>query len=123
MMFNEVEPYENLDLKCFRSEPAGRWEAGVLKMGFGKARVRIALALWQSAGYVPIDYWGGDHQSAYLLLGFLLAILTSLPESIEERELVRVFPEQDDKELGPDFWRKLFLASAQVRATYGDYQP
>lgn len=121
MMFQEVETYENLDLKCFRSVPGGRWEAGSLKMLWGKARVRIALAK-NNFSYVPIDYWGGDHNQALIMLGFLLAALTSLPESIEQHDLVSLFPEQEDKELGPAFWRKLFLAFAKIRETYGDYQ-
>jgi len=121
MTFRETKTYENFDLKCFRSEPLGRWEAGLLKMFWGKARVRIALA--KGEGWVPIDYWGGDRQHALILLGFLMAILTSLPEAISQVELCRVFPEQEDKELGPAFWRKLFLAAAKTRETYGDYQP
>jgi hypothetical protein len=120
MMFNEVAPYENLDLKCFRSVPDGRWEAGMIKMGFGKARVRIAPA--QNDGYVPVDYWGGDRKTAYILLGFLLAILTSLPESIEEVDLLEIFPDQNDKDMGPEFWRRLFCAAAGARQTYGDFQ-
>ena len=120
MIFNEVAPYENLDLKCYRSLPDGRWEIGMLKMLWGKARVRIALA--DNNGYVPIDYWGGDHKTAYILLGFLLAILTSLPESIELHTLVLIFPQQDDKEMGPEFWRRLFLAATEARTIWGDFQ-
>jgi hypothetical protein len=119
-MFNEVAPYENFDLKCFRSLPDGRWEAGVIKMLWGKARVRIALA--ENDGYVPVDYWGGDRKTALILLGFLLAIMTSLPESIEQHQLVELFPEQDDKDMGPEFWRRLFCAAAGARQTYGDFQ-
>jgi hypothetical protein len=117
MMFNEVAPYENFDLKCFRSLPDGRWEAGVLKMLWGKARVRIG-----NDECVLIDYWGGDHKTALILLGFLLAILTSLPESIEEVDLLEIFPDQNDKDMGPEFWRRLFCAAAGARQTYGDFQ-
>jgi hypothetical protein len=120
MMFNEVKPYENFDLKCFRSLPDGRWEAGLLKMLWGKARVRIALA--ENDGYVPIDYWGCDHKTASILLGFLLAIMTSLPESIDQEVLVEIFPEQEEKDTGPIFWRNLFNAAAKAREIYGDFQ-
>jgi hypothetical protein len=120
MLFTEIEPNENFDLRRVQSLPGGRWEAGILKMLWGKARVRIALA--QSDGWVPIDYWGGDHQSSFIILGFLLAILASLPEEIEERDLVRIFPEQEDKDTGPQFWRSLYRASDQARTIYGDFQ-
>jgi hypothetical protein len=120
MMFQEVAPYENLDLKCFRSLPEGRWEAGILKMGFGKGRVRIAPTA--SLGFVPIDYWGGDQKNALILLGFLLAILNSIPESIEEEALVEMFPSQADKDTGPMFWQDLFNAAVKARQIYGDFQ-
>jgi hypothetical protein len=124
MMFNEVAPYENFDLKCFRSLPDGRWEAGLLKMLWGKARVRIALAPTddQPDGWLPIDYWGGDHKTASILLGFLLAIMTSLPESIDEDELIDVFPQQNDKDMGPEFWSRLFQAATEARSIWGDFQ-
>jgi hypothetical protein len=120
MMFTEVAPYENLDLKCFRSLPEGRWELGILKMLWGKARVRIALV--ENDECVLIDYWGGDHKTALILLGFLLAIMTSLPESIEEVDLLEIFPDQNDKDMGPEFWRRLFLAATEVRTIWGDFQ-
>jgi hypothetical protein len=120
MMFLEVEPNENFDLRRFGSIPLGRWEAGILKMLWGKARVRLSLA--KSDGWVPIDYWGGDHQNAFLILGFLFAILTSLPEEIEEHDLKQIFPEQDNKDTGPEFWRGLYRASHQARSIYGDFQ-
>ena len=40
MIFQEVGPNENLDVSRFSSAPFGLWEAGILKMGWGKARVR-----------------------------------------------------------------------------------
>jgi hypothetical protein len=120
MMFSEIEPNENFDLRRFQSLPSGRWEAGILKMLWSKARVRIALA--KSDVWVTIDYWGGDHQSSFIILGFLLAILASLPEEIEEHDLVRIFPEQEDKDTGPQFWRSLYRASDQARTIYGDFQ-
>jgi len=40
MIFQEVGPNENLDVRRFSSAPFGLWEAGILKMGWGKARVR-----------------------------------------------------------------------------------
>jgi hypothetical protein len=120
MIFKEIEPNENFDLRRFQSLPSGRWEAGILKMLWGKARVRIALA--QSDGWVSIDYWGGDHQNSFIILGFLLAILTSFPEEIEEHDLVGIFPEQQDKDTGPQFWQSLFRANDQARSIYGDFQ-
>ena len=41
MIFQEVGPNENLDVRRFSSAPFGLWEAGILKMGWGKARVRL----------------------------------------------------------------------------------
>ena len=41
MIFQEVGPNENLDVRRFSSAPCGLWEAGILKMGWGKARVRL----------------------------------------------------------------------------------
>ena len=41
MIFQEVGPNENLDVSRFSSAPFGLWEAGILKMGWGKARVRL----------------------------------------------------------------------------------
>jgi hypothetical protein len=120
MMFQQIESNENFDLCRFRSLPEGRWEAGILKMGFGKARVRIALA--KSGGWVPIDYWGGDHTSARTLLGNIIGICTPLPEAIKEADLESIFPHQNDKELGADFRSRLFKAGVQVRAIYGDFQ-
>lgn len=121
MIFTEVKPDENFDLKRFRSEPSGRWEAWVLKMLWGKARVRMALVR-ENPGWVPIDYWGGDQEAALMLLGFILGICMSLPEGITEEALVGVFPEQNEKELGPDFWDSLFLAGDRAREMYGDFQ-
>ena len=37
MIFQEVGPNENLDVSRFSSAPFGLWEAGILKMGWGKA--------------------------------------------------------------------------------------
>src|SRR5258707_6689588 len=99
MIFKEVEPNEDFDLRRFRSEPSGRWEAGVMRMLWGKARVRMALVR-ENPGWVPIDYWGGDQEAALLLLGFILGVCASLPEGITQEALVEVFPDQNDKELG-----------------------
>jgi len=41
MIFQEVGPNENLDVRRFSSAPFGLWEARILKMGWGKARVRL----------------------------------------------------------------------------------
>jgi hypothetical protein len=41
MIFQEVGPNENLDVRRFSSAPFGLGEAGILKMGWGKARVRL----------------------------------------------------------------------------------
>lgn len=120
MTLEGVKPCEEYDLVCFQSQPLGRWRAGVLKMGWGKARVRIAPV--ESGGWVPIDYWGGDHESAFLILGFLLSMLNSFPEEIWLPELMQCFPEQHDKDTGPLFWRQLFKAGARVRELYGDFQ-
>ena len=35
MIFQEVGPNENLDVRRFSSAPFGLWEAGILKMGWG----------------------------------------------------------------------------------------
>jgi len=118
MRFHELEPNENFDLKRFKSLPGGRWEAGILKMGFGKGRVRIAKAD-NPMGWVPIDYWGGDHEMSLLLLGFVCGLSSWLPETITEGQLCGIFPEQNDKELGADFWDRLFKAADEARATYG----
>jgi hypothetical protein len=120
--FKEVEPDENFDLRRFRSEPVGRWEAGVLKMFWGKARVRMALAAPLGAGWVPIDYWGGDQETALLLLGVILGTCAAVPEGITEEQLAGFFPRQEDKELGPLFWGELFGSGVRVRAVYGDFQ-
>jgi hypothetical protein len=120
MMFTEIEPNEKFDLRRFQSLPSGRWEAGIIKMLWGKARVRIALA--QSDGWIPIDYWGGDHETAFLLCDLLIGLCMLLPEAITERELCKILPEQNDKELGPDFWNTLFKAGDEARATYGAFQ-
>lgn len=120
MTLEAVKPCEEYDLVCFQSLPLRRWRAGVLKMGWGKARVRIAPV--ENDGWVPIDYWGGDHESAFLILGFLLAMLNSLPEEIGLQELIECFPEQHDKDTGPQFWRQLFQADARVLELYGDFQ-
>jgi hypothetical protein len=117
MRFHELEPDENLDLKRFRSLPDGRWEAGILKMLGRKARVRMVHE--DSRGFMEIDYWGGDRDTSILLLGFLIGLCSYLPETITERELAKILPDQNDKELGADFWDRLFKAGDQVRATYG----
>jgi hypothetical protein len=119
MIFKEIEPNENFDLRRFQSLPSGRWEAGILKMLWGKARVRISLA--QNNWWVPIDYWGGDHETALFLCGFLIGICMWLPEAITERELCKILPEQNDKELGPVFWNSLFKAGDEARAIYGAF--
>src|ERR1700738_2890455 len=36
MIFQEVGPNENLDVRRFSSAPFGLWEAGILKMGWVK---------------------------------------------------------------------------------------
>lgn len=118
MTFNEVEPNENLDLRRFQSLPEGRWEFGMIKMGFGKARVRAALA--QSSGYVPVDYWGGSYDIATQLLGLIMSLCLFVPESITEAGLVALLPDQLDKELGPDFFERLFKARDEVIAKYGE---
>ena len=41
MIFQEVGPNENLDVRRFSSAPFGLWDAGILKMVWGKARVRL----------------------------------------------------------------------------------
>jgi hypothetical protein len=120
MMFQEVAPSENFDLRRFASLPDGRWEAGVLKMLWGNARVRLSLA--KSEDFLTLDYWGGDHKTALYLLGFIMGICAALPESISEGELKDIFPRQNDKELGAEFWSRLFKAGASARATYGDFQ-
>jgi hypothetical protein len=118
MTFANVMPNENFDLFRFKSGPAGLWQVGIIKMGFGKARVRMALT--KSEGFVPIDYWGGDHDSSVLLLGFLMGLSSHLPETITETELLAILPAQNDKELGADFWKRLFQASDKARQIYGD---
>jgi hypothetical protein len=120
MMFQEVAPSENFDLRRFGSLPEGRWEAGVLKMLWGNARVRLSLA--KSDSLVTLDYWGADHKTALLLLGFIIGVCIHLPESITEAELKDIFPYQNDKELGADFWNRLFKAGASARIIYGDFQ-
>lgn len=119
MMFREVEADENFDLRRFRSEPGGRWEAGILKMLWGKARVRMSVS---GAGACVLDYWGGDYKTANLLLGFVFGICASLPEGISEEELEEIFPVQEDKELGAFFWDRLFKSGARARELYGDFQ-
>ena len=38
MIFQEVGPNENLDVRRFSSAPFGLWEAGILKMGWVTAK-------------------------------------------------------------------------------------
>jgi len=113
MIFTELEPNENFDLRRFRSLPDGHWEAGILRMLFGKHRVRMAPA--QSDGWVPIDYWGGSTDQALFLCGFICGICLPLPESISAEELVKIFPVQNDKDLGPGFFQDLYKASDVAR--------
>lgn len=116
MIFEEIEPNENFDLRRFRSVPFGRWEAGIIRMLWGKHRVRLAPA--QSDGWVPIDYWGGSRKEAQLLLGYVCGICIHLPESISEKELVKIFPHQNDKDLGAGFFAALRQAGEFVRTKY-----
>jgi len=120
MFFKEVEPNENFDLRRFESLPTGRWQAGIIKMLWGKARVRLALA--ESDGWCTLDYWGDKHETAFLMLGFIVGVCMSLPESIEQDALEVLFPIQHNKELGPDFWDRLFKCSDRAREIYGDYE-
>ena len=117
MTFEEVEVNENLDLRRFVSLPTGRWEAGILKMLFDKCRVRLTPA--DNQGFVPIDYWGGDHNTGQFMLGFMIGVCHALPEEITVQELLKFFPEQNDKELGADFWNRLFKGGDAARALYG----
>jgi hypothetical protein len=84
---------------------------GILKMDWGKTRVRLAPA--KGNGYVPIDYWG-DFGQANLVLILVFGICSRLPESISEAELVKLFPEQNDKDPGPAFWKAISEASQTV---------
>lgn len=100
MIFTEIEPNENFDVRRFSSLPQGLWQAGILKMGFGKNRVRLAPTA--SRGYVPIDYWGGDLAQSNYLLGIVIGTCSLLPETITERRSRRFFLSSSTRSSGPN---------------------
>jgi hypothetical protein len=114
VIFKEVQPNENFDLRRFASEPTGRVEVGALKMLWGKARVRLALQA-EGISFVSLDYWGGEQATALFLLGYIVGICAFLPETIGQAELQDIFPLQHNKELGAEFWSRLYAAGALTR--------
>jgi hypothetical protein len=119
MMFTEVKPNEEFDLRRFQSLPLGRWETVLSRMLFGKFRVRLGLC---GHGWYAVDYWGGDLDSAALLYGFVVGVCLHLPEQISEQEINQIFPEQNDKELGRDFWKRLNEAGELARSKYDQHK-
>jgi hypothetical protein len=57
MIFQEVGPNENLDARLFSSALFGLWEAGIVKMGWGKAPVclmPVKIARRELVGSPPL---------------------------------------------------------------------
>jgi hypothetical protein len=113
MIFTEIEPVEAFDLRTFESLPLHRWQAGIIRMLFGKYRVGISL---KNSHTYTVSYWGGDLGMASLLCANVLGICSWLPEEISPQELVRVFPIQKGKDLSTGFLKSLSDAGALARS-------
>jgi hypothetical protein len=113
MIFNEIEPVEAFDFRTFESLPLHRWQVGISRMLFGKYRVGISL---NGSHTYTVSYWGGDLQTALLLVGFVMGVCFWLPEEISPRELSMVFPIQEHKDLSANFFKQLFKASALAQS-------
>jgi len=120
MIFNEIEPVEAFDFRTFESLPSGRWQVGISRMLFGKYRVGISL---KGSHTYTVSYCGGDQDLAPLLCGFLMGICFWLSEESSELDLLKAFPEQQDKDLSVNFFNQLFKASvlAQSRGQAPDW--
>jgi hypothetical protein len=113
MTFKEIESVEAFDFRMFESLPSGRWQVGLSRMLFGKYRVEISL---KGSGYYTVSYWAGEQEVASLLCGFLLGVCFWLAEESSELDLLKVFPEQQDKDLSANFFKELFKASALAQS-------